>query len=71
MKRKNRFKNRFGVVLAALMAGIAMFVGLTLPGSAQGATFPVKGRPITVLMPYPAGGSSDTSVRLLRSPRRS
>jgi tripartite-type tricarboxylate transporter receptor subunit TctC len=64
MKRKNMLENRLGFVLAALMAGILMF-GLTLPGSAQGATFPVKGRPITLIMPYPAGGSSDTSVRLL------
>ena len=31
----------------------------------QGATFPEKGRPITVIMPSPAGGSSDTSTRLL------
>jgi tripartite-type tricarboxylate transporter receptor subunit TctC len=59
-----KFKCRLGIVLPALMAGVVMF-GSTLLGNAHGATFPEKGRPITLIMPSPAGGSSDTSTRLL------
>jgi tripartite-type tricarboxylate transporter receptor subunit TctC len=57
-------KYRLGVALAGFIVGIVIS-GLTLPGGVQGATFPEKGRPITVIMPSPAGGSSDTSTRLL------
>ena len=59
---KNR--NSVDVVLAALIASFVIF-GLVLPGRLQAATYPDKGRPITLLLPNPAGGSSDTTVRLL------
>lgn len=55
-------KIRLSVVLAGLTAGAMMF-GVT--GSAQAANFPEKGRPITLIVPYPAGGGTDVTARLL------
>lgn len=60
MKRRNGF----GVALAALV-NVMVMLGLTLPGGAQGATFPEKGRPITLIVAYPPGGGTDVTARLL------
>lgn len=59
-----RRKKGFGVALAALVVVMVM-IGLTLPGDAQGATFPEKGRPITLIVAYPPGGGTDVTARLL------
>ena len=47
----------------------ALFLVLSsFPGNdhgAQAADFPVKGRPITVIVPYPAGGATDIAARMV------
>ncbi len=57
-------KNIMNAALSVFIAGF-LTLGMTLPGGLQAAAYPEKGRPITVLLPNPAGGSSDTTVRLL------
>ena len=47
-------KNRLSIALALLAASIAM---------ARAETFP--SRPITIVVPYPAGGPTDTLARIL------
>ena len=47
-------KNRFSIVLAFLAASIASAVAETYPS-----------RPITIVVPFPAGGPTDTLARIL------
>ena len=53
--------------MAALMAALAgAVVGLScVEGLAQGTAFPARGRPITMIVPYAAGGVTDTGARLM------
>ena len=53
--------------MAALMAALAgAVVGpASVEALAQGTAFPVRGRPITVIVPYAAGGVTDTGARLM------
>jgi tripartite-type tricarboxylate transporter receptor subunit TctC len=44
---------------------LMVVAGLTLPGGVQGGTFPEKGRAITLINAYPAGGGSDVTHRML------
>lgn len=57
-------KNIMNAALSVFVAGF-LTLGIILPGDLQAAAYPEKGRPVTVLLPNPAGGSSDTTVRLL------
>ena len=52
------------IAVAILVAVPALFVGVTEAAQAKVA-FPEKGRPITMLIPWSAGGSLDVSARLL------
>jgi len=51
-----------------LRAGAAVtvtsFAGATLPGTAYAQSSPFPARPVTVLVPYAAGGNTDTLARL-------
>lgn len=50
----------------ALAAAFAITLGsLTSMGSAFAADFPVKGRPINMIVPFGAGGPTDVAARLL------
>lgn len=60
MKQVNRFTIAFAVVATALI-----FWSAILPGSAQGAAFADKSRPITHIVAYPPGGGTDVTARLL------
>jgi tripartite-type tricarboxylate transporter receptor subunit TctC len=53
--------------MAALMAALAgAVVGLScVEALAQGTAFPARGRPITMIVPYAAGGVTDTGARLM------
>lgn len=57
-------KKIMNVALSVFVAAFVTF-GMTLPTGLHAAAYPEKGRPITMLLPNPAGGSSDTTVRLL------
>ncbi len=46
-----------------LQIGSAVVAGLALPGLAQAQAFPAK--PIKLICPWPAGGSSDAVMRAL------
>jgi len=50
-----------------LLAVVCALVAVSFPGfsAAQVADFPAKGRPITVLVPYPAGGATDIATRMV------
>jgi tripartite-type tricarboxylate transporter receptor subunit TctC len=50
----------FMVALAGAVVGLACVETL-----AQGTAFPARGRPITIIVPYAAGGVTDTGARLL------
>jgi len=59
-----RHRDRFGVAFFALVTGMVV-LGFSQPGGAQAGTFPEKGRPITLIVSYPAGGGTDVTARLL------
>jgi tripartite-type tricarboxylate transporter receptor subunit TctC len=51
-------------------AGIAATIAIVLGGwcgtpFAQGAEFPARGKPITIIVPYAAGGVTDTGARMM------
>jgi tripartite-type tricarboxylate transporter receptor subunit TctC len=50
----------FMVALAGAVVGPACIEAL-----AQGTVFPARGRPITIIVPYAAGGVTDTGARLM------
>src|ERR1700746_1970393 len=47
--------------MSSLLAAIA--IAATLVGSAQAQTYP--SRPVTIVVPFPAGGPTDTLARIL------
>ncbi|MHA7598458.1 tripartite tricarboxylate transporter substrate binding protein [Alicycliphilus sp. T452] len=47
-----------------LMGGAAAYAGLAWAGSAQAAAFPTKA--VTLILPYPPGGASDSFVRAIQ-----
>lgn len=47
------------------LAALAMLGGLLLSASAQAQDFPVKGKPMTIIVPYAAGGVADAGARLM------
>jgi len=53
--------------LMGLLAIVAVVAGVVLAASTPAATaeFPIKGRTITILSPYTAGGSTDLVARLI------
>ena len=53
--------------MAALVAALAgAIVGpACIEALAQGSAFPAPGRPITIIVPYAAGGVTDTGARLM------
>jgi tripartite-type tricarboxylate transporter receptor subunit TctC len=56
-------RGRIVLLLAAVFSLVAVsFLGFS---AAQVADFPAKGRPITVLVPYPAGGATDIATRMV------
>ena len=57
------FAGRAGVLLSALLTMVA-----TLPAQAQSPAGVYPGRPIKVIVPFVAGGPSDTVARLLAPP---
>ena len=51
---------------AAVAAFAALLLGVwTTPLLAQGSAFPARGKPITIIVPYAAGGVTDTGARLM------
>jgi len=52
---------------AALVAAIAGAIVAASSGAAlaQGSAFPVRGKPITIIVPYAPGGVTDTGARLM------
>ncbi len=55
---------RFAIALVAVATMLAL-LGAILPGTAQAATFPEKGRTITHIVAYPPGGGTDVTARLI------
>src|SRR5262245_63578641 len=51
--------------MSKLFAAIAITASLAAAGSAQAQTYP--SRPITIVVPFPAGGPTDALARVLRS----
>lgn len=43
--------------------GITLLLGFRQPATAE--DFPVSGQPINIIVPYPAGGGTDTSARMM------
>jgi tripartite-type tricarboxylate transporter receptor subunit TctC len=52
------------VLKAALVLATVLSVGAATSG-ADAQSFPVKGKPITIIVPYAAGGVTDTGARLM------
>jgi tripartite-type tricarboxylate transporter receptor subunit TctC len=59
-------RSRLLLAIVAL-ALVAPSLHLLFAGAAEAAAFPEKGRPITMIVPWSAGGSLDLSARLLAS----
>src|SRR6202521_5201933 len=59
--------------MAALMAALAgaVVVLSCVEALAQGTAFPARGRPIRMVVPYPAGGVTDTGHDLVQAARKS
>ncbi|OWT67959.1 ABC transporter substrate-binding protein [Achromobacter sp. HZ28] len=51
-------------VLTAVLAGTALLAGM-VPGPAEAADAPYPNHPVTLVVPYPAGGSGDVLARIL------
>src|SRR5687767_10414709 len=52
-------RNLVRLSLAAILAASGMVAG------AMAQEFPVKGKPITIMVPFSAGGVTDTSARMM------
>jgi tripartite-type tricarboxylate transporter receptor subunit TctC len=52
-------------VLALTILFVVLSFFVRESSRAQAADFPVKGRPITVIVPYPAGGATDIAARMV------
>lgn len=59
-----RWYQRCGATTLAAIAGIVLGT-LCGQGLAQKADFPARGKPITIIVPYAAGGVTDTGARLM------
>jgi tripartite-type tricarboxylate transporter receptor subunit TctC len=59
-----RHAKGFGGAAAAFLT-VLVILGLALPALAPAASFPEKGRPITLIVAYPPGGGTDVTGRLL------
>ena len=55
---------RIKYVSAYACAALALS-GLSAVAHAQPATFPIKGKPISIIVPYAAGGVTDTGARMM------
>ena len=59
-----RWYSTWKAALAAVIAGI--LAGTTcIEALAQGSAFPVRGKPVTIIVPYAPGGVTDTGARLM------
>lgn len=54
---------RFLVAGLAALSGLA--IGAVSSARAQAPSFPTKGKAITIIVPYAAGGVADTGARLI------
>ena len=50
---------------------IALAAGITVSGAAQAANAAWPQKPVSVVVPFPAGGSTDTIARMLAPPLNS
>ena len=51
------------LLAAARLALVA--ISLALPGAAHAETFPVPGKPVRIIVPFPAGGQTDVQARAI------
>jgi len=56
---------RLPAILAASLVALLLAAGPQAASPASGAAFPEKGKIITVIMPWPAGGPNDLGARVL------
>src|SRR5436190_6770609 len=62
-KYKRPFPSWIGAFAAAIVG--AVVGAMYFDANAQGGAFPARGRPITIIVPYAAGGVTDTGARLM------
>jgi tripartite-type tricarboxylate transporter receptor subunit TctC len=62
---ESRARHNLPLWFGSIALAAIMLAGLTAPGSAQGSADQFPNRPVTIVVPFPAGGTADLTGRII------